>query len=110
MCRGLVEKLAWSVKYMEEVKERPKSFNEDMMVKLYRNSEIANMTEEQQELVYSEFDEELRRSAELATAERKGEQKAIMKTAKAFLAKGVDVKTIAECTGLSVEEIEALKQ
>lgn len=117
MCKGLVEKLAWSVKYMEEVKERPKTFSEEMMVKLYRNSEIANMTEEQQELVYSEFEEDLRRSAELATAERKARKE---EAAKAFekqkrmiqnmLADGVDIAKIAQYTGLTVEEIGALKQ
>ena len=108
-CNGLVEKLAWSVKYMEEVKERPKTFSEEMMVKLYRNSEIANMTEEQQELVYSEFEEDLRRSAELATAERKGEKKTEKRVARALLAKGMSAAEIAEVTELSVEEVAKLR-
>ncbi|MBO4433917.1 MAG: hypothetical protein J5769_00500, partial [Bacteroidales bacterium] len=101
-------------KYMEDVKERPKSFNEEMMVKLYRNSEIANMTEEQQELVYSEFEEDLRKSAELATAERKGEKKGERKanitTAKAMLADRIEVAKIAKYTGLTEEEISRLQQ
>ena len=115
-CKGLVEKLAWSVKYMQEVKARPESFNEDMMVKLYRNSEIANMTEQQQELVYGEFEEELRRSAELATAERKGEknerEKAMAekrRMVKDMLADGFLPEQVAKYSHLSVEEIQALK-
>ena len=67
---------------MQELKARPESFNEEMMVKLYRNSELANMTEQQQEIVNREFEEELRRSAELATSERKGERKTTSKIAR----------------------------
>lgn len=104
-CRGLVEKLAWSVKYMQELKARPESFNEDMMVKLYRNSELANMTEQQQEIVNREFEEELRRSAELATAERKGAYTII----KALLNNGVEAAVISASTGMSIAEIEALR-
>lgn len=121
MCKGLVEKLAWSVKYMEEVRERPKSFNEEMMVKLYRNSEIANMTEEQQELVYSEFEEDLRKSAELLTAERKGIKKGLEKAEakareekigiiKSLLQQGVEASIIAKSMNLSLEQVTALKQ
>ena len=115
-CKGLVEKLAWSVKYMQEVKTRPESFNEEMMVKLYRNSEIANMTERQQELVYKEFDEDLRRSAELATAERKGrvEERALfhaetIEMVKSMLSDGMSVELVSKYSGLSVEEVLALK-
>ncbi len=88
-----------------------------MVVKLYRNSEIANMTEEQQELVYSEFEEDLRRSAELATAELKARKE---EAAKAFekqkrmiqkmFDKGMSDAEIAEVTELTVEEIQGLKQ
>ena len=120
-CKGLVEKLAWSVKYMEEVKERPKSFNEEMMVKLYRNSEIANMTEEQQELVYNEFEEDLRKSAELVTAERKGIKKGTeiaeakareekIAIIKSLLQQGVEASIIAKSMNLSLEQVTALKQ
>ena len=62
------------------------------------------------------FEEELRRSAELATAERKGRKE---EAAKAFekqkrmiqemLSDGVDIAKIAQYTGLTVEEIQALK-
>ena len=78
------------------------------------------MTEEQQELVYNEFEEELRRSAELATAERKGERKGRKEeAAKAFekqkrmiqkmFDKGMSDVEIAEVTELPVEEVAKLR-
>ena len=40
---------------------------------------------------------------------REGEQKKALETAKKLLEKNIPVETIAECTGLSNEEVEKLK-
>ena len=56
------------------------------------------------------FEEELRRSAELATAERQGEKKTEKRVARALFADGLDVAKIAEYTGLTVDEVQALLQ
>ena len=45
-----------------------------------------------------------------ARAEARGEAKQQAKTAKAMLAKNLDVSLIAACTGLKIEEVEALRQ
>lgn len=44
----------------------------------------------------------------LRYAIREAKEEGKLEIAKAFLAKGVDIATIAECTGLSEEDIKAI--
>ena len=62
--------------------------------------------------------DELKRQGQLKAAHKEGreegrvegrEERAI-ETAQAMLAKGLDVELIAECTGLTLEEVQALQQ
>ena len=47
-CKTLLEKLAYSLKYMHEMEERPRSFKEDVLKMLFDASEFANMDPWQQ--------------------------------------------------------------
>ena len=47
-CRTLLEKFAFSLKYMHELPERPLSFDEDVLKMLYDAAEFANMPVERQ--------------------------------------------------------------
>lgn len=79
------------------------------------------MTEEQQELVYSEFEEDLRKSAELLTAERKGIKKGLEKAEKKaraekeqiirnLFAMKMTTADIAKVVNLPEEEVAKLRQ
>ena len=47
-CRTLLEKFAFSLKYMHELPERPENFDEDILKRLYDAAEFANMPVERQ--------------------------------------------------------------
>ena len=112
-CRTLLEKLAWSVQYMQDVESRPEAFGEDLLEKLYTESEIANMSMEKQELIFRTFDEELNHMSELSTAVRKGREEGraeglasgIRQVVSALSASGMDAEEIARRCQIPIEEV-----
>lgn len=101
------------------------------MLKMVKDDKI--MKKAQDELEYLTGDEEIKRLAELRQkairdeiaskrigleeglkkgiqeGRLKGRQEGISYVAKAFLKKGIDIKLIMECTGLSKDQLESLK-
>ena len=131
-CKGLVEQLAYSLKYMRELEECPKAFEDKLFSLLFRASEYANLDVRKQLQVSEIMRTELDRIAENNYAREEGmkqgleqgiergraegiaeglaEGKAEEKktTAKNFRDLGVDISIISQATGLSPEEILAL--
>ena len=128
-CGTLLEKFAFSLKYMHELEERPENFDEDILKKLFSAAEFANMTIEQQtdyEIVMrTELDiiaeknyaRETGHAAGLAEglAEGRakgiaeGRAKALQETAAKMLAMGLSPEQASQATGLAVEEVKGLK-
>ena len=111
-CHNLVEQLAYSLKYMNRLKECPKEFNDRLFPLLFEASEFAAMGIDKQLKVTSIMRTELDRIAENNYARKQGfaegMEKASRDYAKKFKELGVDVQIIAQATGLSQEEVEAL--
>lgn len=124
-CRNLLEQLAFSLKYGHLLKQRPESFQDEMLRLLYEATAFANMDEKQLENYNAVMRTELDILAWKATARREGlaegraeglaegraEGRAEEKTntARNLLHLGVSHDIIAKATGLTEKEIEALK-
>ena len=76
--------------------------------KLFELITFAGMNRENQMEYLAELDKRLIRNSELQAAMENGEAKKARQTASIMKSKGLDLKLIAECTGLSIEEIEKL--
>ncbi|MBQ6954002.1 MAG: PD-(D/E)XK nuclease family transposase, partial [Bacteroidales bacterium] len=119
-CKSLVEQLAYSLKYMRELEECPKPFEDKLFSLLFQASEYANLDVRKQmqvsEIMRTELDriaennyareQGLKQGLAEGKAEGKAEEKKI--TAKNLRELKVDPAIIAKATGLSVEEILAL--
>ena len=119
-CRNLVEQLAYSMKYMNTLTERPKEFTDRIFQLLFDASEFASMGIEKQLKVTNIMRTELDRIAENNFARNKGFAEGMEKgmekgreegarlTAKNLKGLGVDASIIAKATGLSPEEVADL--
>jgi len=112
-CRTLLEKFAFSLKYMHELPERPVGFEEDILKMLYNAAEFANMPVERQteyEIVMrNELDIIAEKNYAREEGRSEGRAEVHKEVAAKLLAKGLNVSEIAEITGLSKEEIEELR-
>ena len=132
-CRTLLEKFAFSLKYMHELPERPVNFEEDVLKMLYDAAEFANMPVERQSdyetVMRTELDiiaeKNYARETGLAEGLAEGRAQGLSEgraeglsegraqekqdIAKKLLAMGLPVEQVAEGTGLSVKKVEALK-
>jgi len=111
-CMSLVEQLAYSLKYMKKLTERPTAFRDKLFTMLFDASEFAALGIDKQLKVTSIMRTELDRIAENNYARKQGfaegMEKASRDYAKKFKELGVDVQIIAQATGLSLEEVAAL--
>ena len=102
------------------MEERPVSFSEKVLVKLFELCRFANMTPEEQYIyirtLMAEVDARSQRRTEInkATAEARAEARAETKAettaeiARSLREKGIPTPTIAEACGLTEEQILAL--
>ena len=131
-CRTLLEKFAFSLKYMHELPERPLNFEENVLKMLYDAAEFANMPVERQTdyetVMRTELDiiAEKNYARETGLAEGRAEGRAeglaegraegraegeaakAKAIAKGLLDEGISIEIIRRVTGLSAEEVKAL--
>ena len=118
-CHNLVEQLAYSLKYMNRLKECPKEFNDRLFPLLFEASEFAAMGIDKQLKVTSIMRTELDRIAENNYARKEGHKQGfaegmekgmekLVSAAKKFKDLGVDMSIIEQATGLTQEEINSL--
>ena len=115
----------YSIKNMHSLLVCPERFKGTEIEDLYVRSELAKMTVEQR-LKYEEeimtrndilnsiseqLEDARKEAAEIGAAEGRaeGRSEGIAETARNFLALGIDVETISKATGLTAEELEALR-
>ena len=134
-CGTLLERFAYSLKYMHELEQRPEGFEDEMLRELYDAAAFANMDIAKQtkyetymrteldiiaEKAYARDEglaegraegEAKGRAAGLkegrAEAEAKGRE-ALLEAARRMLAEGLSKEIVVRCTGLSPEEIDKL--
>lgn len=111
-CRTLLEKFAFSLRYMHELPERPVGFEEDILKMLYDAAEFANMPVERQteyEIVMrNELDIIAEKNYAREEGRAEGRAEAVKDTARKMLAKGISAADISDVTGLSEQEIAGL--
>ena len=120
-CRTLLERFAFSLKYMHELEERPEKFEDDILKLLYNAAEFANMSVKQQTDYESFMRTELDIIAEknfaresglaegLAEGRAEGEKDRQLKVARTMISFGESDERIAAFTELSSEEIQSLR-
>lgn len=108
-CKSLLEKFAYSLKYMHQIDGRPDGFDDDMLKHLYEASEFANWSTDKQFEYESVMRTELDIIAEKAYAHDEGKAEASLEIAERLLALGVDKAIVAESTGLSDEQLRAIE-
>ena len=111
-CKSLVEQLAYSLKYMRELEECPRAFEDRMFPLLFRASEYANLDVRKQMQVSEIMRTELDRIAENNYAREQGKAEGKAEEARRAARKlqelGVDIAIISQATDLTPEEIMAL--
>ena len=88
---------------------QPAAFGDDLLNRLYQATELASMTvvtrQNYDKIMWTEIDQIATTTFAVENAHTE-EKESI---AKAMLAKRIEVAVIAECTGLSVEQIESFR-
>ena len=111
-CKSLVEQLAYSLKYMRELEECPKPFEDKLFSLLFQASEYANLDVRKQMQVSEIMRTELDRIAENNYAREQGKAEGKAEEARRAARKlqelGVDIAIISQATDLTPEEIMAL--
>lgn len=114
--KNQLESFLFYLKNMSYLKEIPSDISYEPVNNMVQIAAVESLSPDDRDL----YDRNMRNAFDIRTekiyareeglaegrAEGRAEEKA--EIAKAFLAKGVDVATIAECTGLSEDEIKAL--
>lgn len=120
-CRGLLERFVFSLKYMHKLKAKPESFEDDLLERLFKATELASMTVTTRQNYDKIMRTELDRLAENAFAREQGmakgkteglaEGKAEEKIAiaRAMLAEKIEPALVAKCTGLTEKKVVQLK-
>ena len=103
LCKNLLERFIFSMKYMHMMTERPAGFDDPLLKDLYKATELASMTMTQRQnydrILLDEFD----RMAQLAFAEEKG----TIKTAKQLIAEyGLNPEEVARLIGAQTEDLQ----
>ena len=125
---GMFEKWLFVLRNLSRLLERPKALQERIFTKLFEAAEVAKFTKAE----YDSYEESLKvyrdwintiETAKIKSKEEgreeglkegekigieKGEKKKAMEMARSLKAKGVAINIIAECSGLSEEEINSL--
>ena len=120
LCRTPLERLAYSLKYMHMLDERPNGFDDDLQQMLFTATELAGMTQEQRQeydkTMTTKIDiieqQETARKRGLEEGMEKGMEKGrlegLLDVAGKMRAEGLPAELICRMTGLSPEQVKAL--
>lgn len=117
-----LDKWLYFIKHLEELEQIPTIFNEDVFTSAFEKAELSKLGYEDLEKyeMNLKYYRDYKNTVDTAFDDGKlegllegrlegrleGERKAKIETAKSLKALGVDVKTIADATGLSIDEVE----
>lgn len=109
-CRTRMERFVFAFKYMHTFEEFPETFAKDPLLgDMAKAAKLANMPIDRLNEYEKNMRTELDRLSEINTAKRIGREEEKAEVAKNLLALGVDSATIAKATGLTEEQVLALK-
>ena len=112
---SFVEKIGYALDHMASFDERPSGFAGEFFDLLFKSADIANFALEDKIKYINDMTTERDIKNQIAFAEKKGREEGreegrikLLEVATKFKAMGIPLDTIAEATGLSLEELEAL--
>lgn len=110
--KTIADKFFYSLAHISEMAERPASFCEDILEKLYEKCSFASMTYEQQHAYIRSIMADIDECSRIRTAQEKGEAigraETARETAKKLRELGVKISVISQATGLTVAEVQQL--
>ena len=121
-CEDDLDKLCYIFKHGGKLNAQPDKLKSEKYDRIFEACEIAAFSEEKRTQYENDMMEEREFNSKIKTAERKGkaegraEGKAegraeqAVESAQVMLTKGIDIELIAECTGLTSEEVKSLQQ
>lgn len=104
----LADKLFYTLAHISEMKERPDSFSEIILEKLFERCSFASMTYEQQYAYIRSIMAEVDERSRLRTAVNKALAEDRAEVARALREKGISPSVIAEACGITENEIRNL--
>ena len=115
-CENDLERMLYVIKNGWRLQNQPVELRKEIFKRLLDACEIAAFDEEKRIQYDRDMYDERRRNGELATAKRlgreegleQGREEAKLEAAKKLKELGVDIETIVQATGLSVDVVEGL--
>ena len=121
-CEDDLDKLCYIFKHGGKLNAQPDKLKSEKYDRIFKACEIAAFSEDKRTQYEHDMMEEREFNSKIKTAERKGkaegraEGKAegraeqAVESAQVMLTKGIDIELIAECTGLTSEEVKSRQQ
>ncbi len=107
-CITLLDQWFYLIKNSYFLLDKPSGFREKVFDKFFRLLEISKFTPMENRAYLEECIDELDRISILRTAENRGKEQEQLRIAKELKSKNISIDIIAQCTGLSTEQIEKL--
>ena len=113
-CDDDLDKLCYIFKHGGRLMDRPAVLKAEKYDRIFEACEIAAFSEEKRTQYENDMMEEREFNSKIKTAERKGKAEGraeqAVESAQVMLTQGIDIELIAECTGLTLEEVKSLQQ
>lgn len=106
---SLLDNLCYALHNMEHLTDRPDELKEEIFKRLFKTAEIANFTPEERIKYENDMTTERDIQNYISYARKEGREEGRAEAARNMLADGLSIDLIAKYTGLSKEQIEALK-
>ena len=111
---SILENICYALHQMEHLTEQPAELKQEIFKLLFDSAEIATFTPEEKAKYVHDMTTERDRHNQLVFAEAKGREEGArekaLETARSFLKLGIPPETISNGTGLSLEEVQALRE
>lgn len=111
-CRTLLERFAWSWKYMHKLEAIPSSFQDPLVLNLFHATEYASLPIEKQQqydkAMTTELDIIAQRNYAIQQSRAEGRAEGRAETARKLKEMNVDPEIISKATGLSLDEVKKL--
>ena len=121
-CEDDLDKLCYIFKHGGKLNAQPDKLKSEKYDRIFKACEIAAFSEDKRTQYEHDMMEEREFNSKIKTAERKGKAEGraegkvegraeqAVESAQVMLTKGIDIELIAECTGLTSEEVKSLQQ
>ena len=99
-------KRLFALKNSHKLDRIPEKLKENIFLKLFKTAEIAKFSQKE----YQYYEDSLKYYRDLNNSLDTAKEEKAIEIAKNLISNGVDIKIVAKSTGLSITEIEKLKQ